>query len=257
MHISLKTILLLSFISNFAQATSSQKIILAIGASYSEPYIFLDSEGKLKDGIIKRFGDAIAAEMNLPIEYQVLPVKRVHDSLFDNTTNMICFETESWIPELLNKVNWTPAVFQEREVIVTNANDSLKSLNDLKGTMGTILGYQYPKMQSIFDKGQLKRADNTTLSANFMKLKTGRINMILDENTPISYFIKNQHLENSVKLWDGLTEEGKILSDVVNRYDLKCIYNNSLNKDQVDKAFNNFKTKGIMNEILAAYGRKN
>lgn len=256
MRISFKKVLATALLitNNFSLATED-RIIMAVGASYAEPYIFLDQNKNLKDGIIKRFGDAIATEMAMNIEYKIIPVMRVFDSLFKNETNMVCFENESWNPEMVNKVNWTPVVFQEREVIVTPITTKFSTLQDLKGNIGTIVGYSYPKIQSLFDKNQLERVDNTSLEANFMKLKNKRIDMILDENIPISYIIRKQNLSNSFKVFDSLSADGKILYDVVNRYDLKCIYNNSLNQESVNKAFKALKEKGSIQNILAAYGR--
>lgn len=254
--INKKITLISLFISNLSFA-QSDKIILAIGSGYAKPYVFIDENKNVKDGILKRFGDSIAKEMGMQIEYKVIPVKRVLDSLLDNTTNMICFENESWNPDIANKVNWTPAVFEEREVIVTPISKKLQDIKDLKGNIGTIIGYGYPNIQPLFDNGQLTREDNVNLEANFLKLKMARIDMILDEYTPTSYLIKNQHLEKEVKLWDSLSPDGKVIYNVVNRYDLKCIYNNSLDKDKVNKAFNSFKEKGLIKPILAAYGRSN
>jgi polar amino acid transport system substrate-binding protein len=169
--------------------SAAQPLVVAYQENNAEPYSMV-IDGKMVGGIIKNVCDALGKSLGVPVEYRLVPRKRLESDIAKGLVSMIAVINPAWVDKP-SALLWSVPLFTEsnRFVVAGNGPKILTS-TDLRGLhIGTILGYYYVGLEELFARGFTFRQDVRTLLQNFQKLGTGRIDTLVDSDILIQWRI--------------------------------------------------------------------
>jgi polar amino acid transport system substrate-binding protein len=135
-------------------------------------------------------------------ELRLLPRKRIDLLLSDSVTGIVLFVNPSWMGlRNLQKYEWTPSLFSDRNVIVSNVARKVdftgpESLAGL--TLGGILGRKYEALDELVDAGLIKREDATSEQSNLLKLCEKRIDFTTGPETMLRPLVESLCIEKHI-----------------------------------------------------------
>ena len=228
------------------QIVSAKELIVAFGDYNAKPYAFI-KDNHLTKGIIKDIMDQIGNELNLKIKYMRLPRKRVSSFLLEGKVHIRLISNPNWFKNP-KQFHWSKPLFNEKDyfVISTKNTHKIRRIRDLKAKrLGTILGYHYSILENN-SKLQILREDTRTLEGNFKKLDLGRIDVLIDSDILIHYYIKEQYTQHKFR----------ILQEVASSHSIHAMYsklNLPISYKKIDAAFIKLKENGTIQKILDKY----
>ncbi|MGZ5278744.1 MAG: substrate-binding periplasmic protein [Pseudobdellovibrionaceae bacterium] len=214
--------------------------------SWSEPYAFFDPNKKLAAGILKEVMDAIAEEMGKSPVYVTLPRKLVDAEAEKNKFDARCYVIESWVkdPKLYN---WSAVLFDIVNIVASPISVTpVRKIEDLKGhKVGTVLGYKYPKLESLFADSTIGRSDSGTETSNIEKLIQNRVSYAIVEAAQFSWHLKSKARDKF---------DMKRFFEV-ERYPVKCalLKSSSVSVNDFKRAIEKLKRQGYFKTVLAKY----
>lgn len=144
-------------------------------------------------GIIFDIMQSMAAQANLSAEYRVVPIQRVQRTLERGGIDVRCYAAQSWMPNLSGDYTWSlPLLIQRDLLISTPDNASPRTPDSLNGeTIGTVLGYAYPTLQTAFDQHRLTRDDARSEVQVLQKLQIHRYRYAVGNQWSLDWFNRN------------------------------------------------------------------
>lgn len=234
------TLLLLSFI--YGRDT----LVIAYGSHNGEPYIFRDDSGLVVGGILKDIGDTLSRELSVDVIFHEVPRKRLEMALNDGTAHVYMKGNPKWVADS-TRFLWSRSLFREEDILLLRkgSEKQIESPKDLKGLrMGTILGYHYSALDSLFEAGFLQRQDVTNLYANIQKLQMKRLDCLVDSDILIHYQLKKKDIQDlKVAQWVAASIE------VFNMVSPKC----PVPLDSLNRVYSDMHERGSFEEILNHY----
>jgi len=205
------------------------------------PIAEFDGE-RLVGGIAKELAELIAEGLGRPVSFVPLPARRVSAALAAGEADAVCFVLPEW---LQGDFRWTRALIPDASLVASHADaPALRSLQDLAGQpVGTVLGYNYPRVEAALGKGALKRADVPSMAANLKRLATGRVRYALVEKTSLQYFLRGQPDAPVRIAW------------VIDRFDARCAFSqrSGVPFAEVTQVLDRLVTDGSVERVLARY----
>jgi len=122
---------------------------------------------ELMGGILKEFGDALSAQLNLQPRYMILPRTRVEGALLRGHADLLCDLRPEWLDN--RTFLWSDAIISNRMIVGMRSETPLPpSLNAIAGLrVGTIQGYRYPEVEYLQPKIVRDNAANDTGAPQF------------------------------------------------------------------------------------------
>lgn len=231
------------------QKVSSQPIRFSVADSWAEPYAFYDDKNILIDGVIKDFIEALARKLDSPYEHVYLPRKRMDEAAEKKQFDLRCYANESWVskPELYN---WTkPLFFIHNSIVWKKGQPSLNKITDLNGqSIGTVHGYSYSSLDSLFDAKKITRVDTTTEPLNIAKLEKNRISYAIVEMASFDWYVKTEEID-SLKSVDSF---------IVDKFPVKCglLKSSSIELKNVESAILKLENEGFFRRLVVKYNLK-
>lgn len=172
-------------------------IRFSVSEAWIEPYAFFDSKKIMVAGILKELFEGIARIMKLSSEYVYLSRNRIDSAVAKQGFDVRCFVNENWVPNI-SDYQWTQVLFHIRNSVVWRPGTlALHSISDLENkTIGTVAGYSYKRIEDLFAKGKIKRAEVATEVSNIGLLAKGRIDYAIVEKMTFDWYVKNNNLES-------------------------------------------------------------
>lgn len=151
-------------------------------------------------GIIFDILQSMAAHASLRAQYRVVPMKRVQRILERGAIDVRCYAAQSWVPNLSGNYTWSlPLLIQRDLLISTPDNATPRAVDSLTNeTIGTVLGYAYPTLQSAFDKKVLRRDDARSEVQVLQMLQIHRYRYAVGNQWSLDWF--NRNLPDDQKL---------------------------------------------------------
>lgn len=132
----------------------------ALGETWAPPFVVRDGK-QVTGGLLPSLMRAIAAELGLQAELQLLPPARVDLALEDGSVDLQCLLSPSWAPQLRDPARWSPPLLRLRDLLVAGpagpADEA--ALAGQSWLVGTVRGYHYPSLEARFASGALRRDD--------------------------------------------------------------------------------------------------
>ncbi len=198
---------------------------------------------ELMGGILKEFGDALGAQLNLQPRYMILPRTRVEGALLRGHADLLCDLRPEWLDN--RTFLWSDAIISNRMIVGMRSETPLPaSLNAIAGLrVGTIQGYRYPEVEYLQPKIVRDNAAND--SQNLEKLLLGRFDLIFTNRIFFDYQRK-VHPERS-----RLAPHNLKITD----FDTYCAIpaQGKLGITELNHAIARLKARGTIQSILARY----
>ncbi len=221
---------------------------IAYGQHNGEPYV-MTTEGRVLAGIVKDLGDELAARLHLVPEYVNIPRKRLDGAIQKGDADVSFISSKKWTPNETAYL-WSEVLFVERDVFlfVRKADPPYERLEQMEGLkVGTILGYVYPELDSLFELGYLVRDDALNLEQSINKLLNGRVDVVVNADRMSEYLVKRKNLA-------GLLEFGRFPLDsneIRARFSPEKLL--PVKFEQINKALNEMIEEGFVERVLEKY----
>lgn len=157
---------LLAMLALSSPLLHAEPLSVAVGDSWSMPFAqitYVRGQGSLTGGIIYDWYQALAKQLQRPIQIKVMPPNRVSVMYKLGQLDLRCFSTPAWSPEEMGSLyRWTaqPILQIEERLVGLRDLPLVHQLEQLRErSVGTVAGYKYPLLEPLFKGGKVKRDD--------------------------------------------------------------------------------------------------
>lgn len=158
--------------------------------SMGYPFNLTDNRGYIRGGLLLELGEKLAHEVNATLQLVPLSRRRVDRYLLAGDVDLVCYYSPNW-SESASQLHWSMANLPQVERIITIKGVSLgtnTAANFVGKRVSTQLGYHYPAIQDLFDKGQARRMDEVKVDLMFRSLQLGLTDMLISSEGEIQGF---------------------------------------------------------------------
>ncbi|RON08416.1 amino acid ABC transporter substrate-binding protein [Pseudomonas brassicacearum] len=161
--------------------------------SWAMPMVQIE-HGRPTQGILYDVMLSLATQVGLPAEFHMLARARVQSAMEHGEIDIRCYAAKSWLPNPSGDYLWSVPLWFQRDLLIgtQSAPASVVPANLAVQPIGTVLGYSYPTLQPLFDRGQLKRDDARNQEQVLKKLAAGRNRYAVSNQWALDWF--NQQL---------------------------------------------------------------
>ncbi|MFC5695769.1 substrate-binding periplasmic protein [Pseudomonas sp. GCM10022186] len=202
-------------------------------------------DNRLVGGFVHDLIERLSQRLDLPTQVQVLPRNRVELALRQGEIDVRCYISPKWIANS-GEYLWSVPLLQQRDLIVARqGTELLASPETLSGqSIGTVLGYTYPRLQQLIDQGAVHRDEARNQDLVLQKLLAGRYRYAVSNELALGWF--NRDLPDSDQLIGVATLEEEPVS---------CLVRNDpdLPVQRILLALLQMKESGEIDEILSRY----
>ncbi|MDH4607284.1 transporter substrate-binding domain-containing protein [Pseudomonas sp. BN102] len=202
-------------------------------------------DNRLVGGIIHDLIQGLAQRLDMPAEIQVLPRNRVELALKQGEIDVRCYISPRWIANSEEYLWSVPFIHQRDLIVARQGSEGVSGPDALSGqSIGTVLGYTYPRLQQQFDRGAVQRDDARNQELVLQKLLAGRYQYALSNELALAWF--NLDLPDSDQLIGVATLDEEPVS---------CLVRNdpALPAQRILQTLLQMKESGEIDEILARY----
>ncbi|WP_240008825.1 substrate-binding periplasmic protein [Aquipseudomonas campi] len=157
--------------------------------SWAMPMMQIDN-GKATGGILYDLQMRLAQKVGRRAELLVMPRLRVQQMLVRGEIDVRCYVNPAWLQEPHHQYIWSVPFMVQRDLLVSRPSDKLAPLPG--ETIGTVLGFIYPQLQSQFNTGQLVREDSRTQELALTKLVAERYRFTVSNELSLNWFNRQQ-----------------------------------------------------------------
>lgn len=175
-----------------ATALSDNMPLYAIvSETNTPPYAIFNADHKLQSGLSKDIIDELGRRVNRTVEYINLPRARVEPWLIEGQAEIACFLNPDWVNEP-DKLLWSTELFSTRQLLVRRSDSApISAIQHLAGKrVGTTRGFTYPELEQVFQSGDVIRDDAHSLQSNLLRLKQGRLDVVMTVDLSYHFFVK-------------------------------------------------------------------
>ncbi|MDE3739671.1 transporter substrate-binding domain-containing protein [Pseudomonas resinovorans] len=202
-------------------------------------------DNRLVGGIIHDVIERLVQRLDVPAQIQVLPRNRVELALSQGEIDVRCYISPKWITHSDNFLWSVPFIHQRDLIVARRGSPRLTSPDELSGlSVGTVLGYTYPRLQHLIDRGALHRDEGRNQELVLQKLLAGRYQFAVSNELALNWF--NRDLPDSDRLENVATLEEEPVS---------CLVRNdpALPTQRILRTLLQMKESGEIEGILARY----
>ncbi|KPW23413.1 substrate-binding periplasmic protein [Pseudomonas cannabina] len=152
-------------------------------------------------GILFDIMQSIARQVGREAEYHVMPRLRIQQALERGEVDMHCYSAQAWYPDLSGDYLWSSPILYQRDWLVASAQTAAGPYPEQfdNETVGTVLGYNYPALQHLFDSHQLVREDARTQTQTLGKLMAGRYNYAVTNQLILDWVNRSLPVDKRLK----------------------------------------------------------
>lgn len=231
-------------LSAFATA-EERPLRFSVTESWAMPMMRIEN-GQATGGILYDLQHRLAEKVGRRAELQVMPRMRVQQIMVRGEIDVRCYVNPEWLQESHHQYIWSVPFMNQRDVLVTR-NKSSQDLRpeQLHGkAIGTVLGFTYPRLNSMFARGQLRRDDARTQELVLDKLMAHRYDYAVSNDQALKWY--NRHLPPGQHLHEAHELAVDLMSCIVrNEPDVPTM--------QLLRAMVRMKEDGEFEEILSRY----
>ncbi|MDG9931258.1 MULTISPECIES: transporter substrate-binding domain-containing protein [unclassified Pseudomonas] len=163
-------------------------------------------QGRAAGGILFDLQTRLAQKLQRRAELLVLPRMRVQQMMARGEIDVRCYVSPDWVEGAHHQYVWSVPFIQQRDLIVGRAEETEPPGRDGE-TIGTVLGFAYPRLQPLFADGSLRRDDARTQELALEKLDAGRYRYAVSNQLALDWHNRQRPPERRLKVF------GEIASD--------------------------------------------
>lgn len=236
----LATVLLLT--ATLVQA-EDRPLRFSVVDSWAMPLAQIEN-GELTGGIMFELFNEAAHELGRPAAFHIVPRARIEQALLSHAVDVRCYVSRSWIEHEFNDYRWTAPLMVQRDLLVVRdaPADKLETLPSQ--SVGTVLGYHYPRLQPLLDSHWLTRDDARNQELVLKKLRIGRYQYAISSEFALNWF--NRELPEAERLR---------IASVIEETPLSCMVLDApdVRTDEVLSVLAKIKASGKIEQILNHY----
>ncbi|MDR2308009.1 MAG: transporter substrate-binding domain-containing protein [Paucimonas sp.] len=217
----------------------------SIAESWSMPLMRTEQEQPV-EGILFELMQAIARETGTRAQYHVMARLRLQEALENGDIDVRCYVSSQWLDERPGNYLWSVPLIEQRDLLVGRPGDSNPTTpeNLAPQSIGTVLGYTYPTLAPLFNRGRLQREDSRNQLLALQKLKAGRYRHAVSNQLSLQWFNRQHPPEQRLRVVAVLQEQA-----------LGCLVRNDplLPTRRVLKAMMRLKQSGEVERIIERY----
>lgn len=217
----------------------------SVAESWSMPLIQLD-DYQPTSGILFDIMQSLSRQVGMRAEFHVLPRLRVQAALERGEVDIRCYAAQAWVPNLSGDYFWSLPILYQRDLLIASPQTAAGPYPEQfsNETVGTVLGYNYPDLQHLFDNHQLVREDARSQEQTLRKLAAGRYNYAVSSQLALDWV--NRDLPAIQRL--------KVIS-LVSEQPAGCILRNdpSLPTQRILRTLVRMRVSGEIQQIIDRY----
>lgn len=192
-------------------ALAQPEFIVNYARNDNAPYILAEPNGKIS-GFIVDLMQEFGLRANVQIRFLKTPRKRLEYSLATGKVHIVVTSNPKWLDEP-SKVDWGPALFIEKNILlIPKQAPDITKLADLKGlSIGTILGYAYPEIESLFANGEARRVDALEILPSLQKLQVNRVDAVITSDIQAEWLLQHHGFSDDFVFASYLISEHEII----------------------------------------------
>ncbi|MGV8918389.1 MAG: substrate-binding periplasmic protein [Pseudomonas sp.] len=190
MRLLLSVLLLMLSLSSVA---AEAPLRFSIADSWSMPLMQTDLNGP-REGFLFDIIQSLTRQVGRKAEYHVLARMRVQTALERGEIDVRCYAAQSWMPASMSgDYIWSLPLMTQRDLLISTADNltPVRAEQLHAKSIGTVLGYTYPRLQSLFDSNQLQREDARSQDLVLQKLLAGRYHYAVANEWSLNWFNRN------------------------------------------------------------------
>lgn len=162
-----------------------------VSETNTPPYAIFNADNNLQAGLSKDIIDELALRIDRRVEYINLPRARVESWLMEGQAEIACFLNPDWVNEP-DKLLWSAELFSTQQLLVRRRDSQpITAIQQLAGKrVGTTRGFTYPELEQVFQSGDVIRDDAHSLQSNLLRLKQGRLDVVMTVDLSYHFFVK-------------------------------------------------------------------
>jgi ABC-type amino acid transport substrate-binding protein len=172
----------------------------SVAESWSMPLIQLE-DYQPTSGILFDIMQSLSRQVGRQPEYHVLPRLRVQAALERGEVDIRCYAAQAWVPHLSGDYFWSLPILYQRDLLIASAETAAGPYPSQfdNETIGTVLGYNYPDLQYLFDNHQLVREDARNQEQTLRKLVAGRYNYAVSSQLVLDWLNRDLPANQQLK----------------------------------------------------------
>ncbi len=180
----------------------------SVAESWSMPLVQLDNYQPTA-GILFEIMQSLARQVGREAEYHVLPRLRVQAALERGEVDIRCYAAQAWVPHLSGDYFWSLPILYQRDLLIASAETAAGPYPDQfdNEIIGTVLGYNYPDLQYLFDNHQLVREDARSQEQTLRKLIAGRYHYAVSSQLVLDWLNRDLPANQQLKAISLIAEQ--------------------------------------------------
>ncbi|SDH32031.1 polar amino acid transport system substrate-binding protein [Pseudomonas flavescens] len=144
--------------------------------------------GEAVGGILHDLPMRLAAKIGRPAQLLVMPRLRVQRALLHNEIDVRCYVNPGWLSEDYPGYLWSIPFMMQRDLLVGRSPRPTSPDELPRQSIGTVLGFSYPTLHTLFMTGKLLRNDGRTQGLVLSKLAAGRYEYAISNELALHWY---------------------------------------------------------------------
>ena len=228
-----------------AQAAAPLRI--GIADSDSAPIVIING-GQLTGGLSRELSEALGKALAVPVQFVVIPRKRVELSISQGSIDMVCNTNPLWYVGA-DKVRWTQEFYPQIERIISKKTHTrtIDALEQLVGQrIGVIGGYHYSSIEPLWQSMRATRVNQPRLPQLIRALQSGLVDVAINSELEIAAWARA-----NLAAAEHIRMHPMIVSTVPTRCAVSPASRYSV--DKLNSALTEMHRNGITKRILKRY----
>lgn len=187
---------------------AEQPLRFSVAESWSMPLVQLE-DNHPTSGILFDIMQSLARQVGREARYHVLPRLRIQAALERGEVDIRCYAAQAWVPSLSGDYFWSLPILYQRDLLIASAETAAGPYPGQfdNETIGTVLGYNYPDLQHLFDNHQLVREDARSQEQTLRKLAAGRYNYAVSSQLVLDWLNRELPADKQLKAISLVSEQ--------------------------------------------------
>ena len=183
---------------SFSASAEERPLRFSVSESWAMPMIHIEN-GQATAGILFDLQQRLAEKVGRRAEMLVRPRLRIQQMLVRGEVDVRCYVNPAWMNESHHQYIWSVPFMVQRDLLVGRSQQQVQ-LNQMPGeTIGTVLGFTYPSLDTLFTSGQLIRDDARTQELALAKLQAKRYDYAISNELMLQWYNRQQPGEEKLQ----------------------------------------------------------
>ena len=170
-----------------ASLAAERALRFSIIDSWSMPMVRIEN-GQAVEGILFDLQQRMAAKVGRKADMLVMPSLRVEHAMASGEIDVRCYVSPNWINADHYRFIWSLPFMTQRDLLLGNHAEQLQPEALHNERLGTVLGFTYPRLDPLFNSGQIQREDARTQDQVLHKLSARRYRFAISNELSLNWF---------------------------------------------------------------------